>query len=63
MTGACGERALSPAMYGPSVRPVRPALSLAAAFGGGLDWQASAVTIVTVARFTPNGAAPVRIRR
>jgi hypothetical protein len=50
-------------MYGPSVRPVRPALSLAAAFGGGLDWQASAVTIVTVARFTPNGAAPVRIRR
>lgn len=29
-------------MYGPSVRPVRPALGLAAAFGGGLDWQASA---------------------
>ena len=28
-------------MYGPSVRPVRPALGLAAAFGGGLDWQAS----------------------
>ena len=32
---------LSPKMYGPSVRPVRPALFLAAAFGGGLDWQAS----------------------
>jgi hypothetical protein len=29
-------------MFGPSVRPVRPALGLAAAFGGGLDWQASA---------------------
>lgn len=33
---------LSPKMYGPSVRPVRPALGLAAAFGGGLDWQTSA---------------------
>jgi hypothetical protein len=28
-------------MFGPSVRPLRPALGLAAAFGGGLDWQAS----------------------
>ena len=28
-------------MYGPSVRPVRPALGLAAAFGTGLDWQTS----------------------
>jgi hypothetical protein len=33
---------LSRTMYGPSVRPVRPALGLAAAFGGGLDWQPSA---------------------
>ena len=33
---------LSRKMYGPSVRPVRPALGLAAAFGGGLDWQTSA---------------------
>ena len=32
---------LSPKMYGPPVRPVRPALGLAAAFGGGLDWQTS----------------------
>ena len=32
---------LSPKMYGPSVRPVRPSLGLAAAFGGGLDWQPS----------------------
>jgi len=32
---------LSPKMYGPSVRPVRPALGLSAAFGGGLDWQPS----------------------
>ena len=32
---------LSRKMYGPSVRPVRPALGLAAAFGGGLDWQTS----------------------
>ncbi|MCW1922624.1 DUF1553 domain-containing protein [Luteolibacter arcticus] len=32
---------LSPEMYGPSVRPVRPALGLSAAFGGGLDWQTS----------------------
>jgi hypothetical protein len=28
-------------MFGPSVRPVRPALGLSAAFGGGLDWQTS----------------------
>ena len=33
---------LSRKMYGPSVRPVRPALGLSAAFGGGLDWQPSA---------------------
>ena len=33
---------LSRKMSGPSVRPVRPALGLAAAFGGGLDWQTSA---------------------
>jgi hypothetical protein len=33
---------LSRTMYGPSVRPVRPALGLSAAFGGGLDWQPSA---------------------
>ena len=32
---------LSPKMFGPSVRPVRPALGLSAAFGGGLDWQTS----------------------
>lgn len=32
---------LSRKMYGPSVRPVRPALGLSAAFGGGLDWQPS----------------------
>jgi hypothetical protein len=32
---------LSPVMFGPSVRPVRPALGLSAAFGGGLDWQTS----------------------
>lgn len=32
---------LSAKMYGPSVRPVRPALDLRAAFGGNLDWQAS----------------------
>ena len=32
---------LSQKMYGPSVRPLRPALGLAAAFGGGLDWQTS----------------------
>jgi hypothetical protein len=32
---------LSPKMYGPSVRPVRPSLGLSAAFGGGLDWQPS----------------------
>jgi uncharacterized protein DUF1553/uncharacterized protein DUF1549/cytochrome c/F5/8 type C domain-containing protein len=33
---------LSAKMYGPSVRPARPALGLNAAFGGGLDWQTSA---------------------
>ena len=33
---------LSRKMYGPSVRPVRPSMGLSAAFGGGLDWQASA---------------------
>ena len=33
---------LSRKMYGPSVRPVRPALGLAAAFGAGLDWVTSA---------------------
>lgn len=32
---------LSPKMYGASVRPPRPSLGLNAAFGGGLDWQAS----------------------
>jgi hypothetical protein len=32
---------LSPKMYGPSVRPVQPALGLSAAFGGSLDWKAS----------------------
>ena len=33
---------LSPKMYGPPVRPARPAMGLSAAFGGGLDWQTSA---------------------
>jgi hypothetical protein len=33
---------LSPRMYGPSVRPVRPSMGLSAAFGSGLDWQTSA---------------------
>ncbi len=33
---------LSDKMYGPSVRPIRPALGLNAAFGGNLDWQTSA---------------------
>ena len=33
---------LSRKMFGPSVRPVRPALGLAAAFGAGLDWVTSA---------------------
>ncbi|HZJ17139.1 MAG TPA: DUF1553 domain-containing protein [Chthoniobacteraceae bacterium] len=33
---------LSRKMYGPSVRPPRPSLGLAAAFGSGLDWQTSA---------------------
>jgi hypothetical protein len=32
---------LSPKMYGVSVRPPRPSLGLNAAFGGGLDWNAS----------------------
>ncbi len=32
---------LSPAMLGPSVRPLRPSMGLSAAFGGGLDWQTS----------------------
>ena len=32
---------LSSKMKGPSVRPVRPNAGLTAAFGGGLDWQAS----------------------
>ncbi len=32
---------LSSKMFGPSVRPLRPALGLSAAFGGGLDWQPS----------------------
>lgn len=32
---------LSAKMFGPPVRPVRPSLGLAAAFGGGLDWQPS----------------------
>lgn len=32
---------LSPVMFGPSVRPLRPAMGLSAAFGGGLDWQTS----------------------
>ena len=33
---------LSPKMYGPSVRPLRPNSGLTAAFGGGLDWAPSA---------------------
>ncbi len=33
---------LSPKMYGPSVRPLRPNSGLTAAFGGGLDWSPSA---------------------
>ena len=33
---------LSRKMFGPSVRPVRPSMGLNAAFGSGLDWQASA---------------------
>jgi cytochrome c553 len=32
---------LSPKMFGPSVRPPRPAAGLSAAFGGGLDWATS----------------------
>jgi Protein of unknown function (DUF1553)/Protein of unknown function (DUF1549)/Planctomycete cytochrome C len=32
---------LSKTMFGPPVRPVRPAMGLSAAFGGGLDWQTS----------------------
>ncbi|RYD36009.1 MAG: DUF1553 domain-containing protein [Verrucomicrobiaceae bacterium] len=32
---------LSKKMFGPPVRPIRPALGLSAAFGGGLDWQTS----------------------
>lgn len=32
---------LSRKMYGPPVRPQRPAMGLSAAFGGGLDWQTS----------------------
>ena len=32
---------LSPKMYGPPVRPVRPNMGLNAAFGGGLDWKTS----------------------
>ena len=32
---------LSRKMYGPSVKPARPASGLSAAFGGGLDWQTS----------------------
>ena len=32
---------LSRKMYGPSVKPPRPASGLSAAFGGGLDWQTS----------------------
>ncbi len=33
---------LSPAMYGPPVRPPQPSSGLTAAFGGGIDWQTSA---------------------
>jgi len=33
---------LSSKMFGPSVRPARPTMNLAAAFGSGLDWQTSA---------------------
>ena len=32
---------LSAKQFGPSVRPYRPSAGLSAAFGGGLDWQAS----------------------
>jgi len=32
---------LSQKMFGPSVRPARPAAGLSAAFGGGLDWTTS----------------------
>ena len=32
---------LSPKMFGPPVRPLRPKLGLRAAFGGGTDWDAS----------------------
>lgn len=32
---------LSTKMFGPSVRPLRPALGLSAAFGGSLDWKTS----------------------
>jgi mono/diheme cytochrome c family protein len=32
---------LSSKQFGPSVRPYRPSAGLSAAFGGGLDWQAS----------------------
>jgi hypothetical protein len=32
---------LSPKMYGPSVRPLRPTSGLSAAFGGKIDWQPS----------------------
>jgi hypothetical protein len=32
---------LSSKMYGPSVRPLQPALGISAAFGGSIDWQTS----------------------
>lgn len=33
---------LSPKMYGPPVKPFQPNLGVSAAFGSGIDWQASA---------------------
>ncbi len=32
---------LSPAMFGPPVKPPQPSVGLSAAFGGGIDWQTS----------------------
>jgi hypothetical protein len=54
---------LSRKMYGPSVRPPRPSLGLAAAFGSGLDWQTSAGDDQHRRGIYTSGAGRVRIRR
>jgi hypothetical protein len=38
----CVSGLLSPKMFGPPVKPPQPALGISAAFGSGIDWQASA---------------------